>query len=104
MADKPVLWHLQISHYNEKVRWALDYKKIPHVRHAMLPGVHRLKARQVAGVVTSPVMEIDGQGIGESSAILEAIEERWPEPRLIPTDTAERERALGLEKWLDDEV
>jgi hypothetical protein len=24
--DTPVLWHLDISHYNEKVRWALDYK------------------------------------------------------------------------------
>jgi len=21
----PVLWHLKVSHYNEKVRWALDY-------------------------------------------------------------------------------
>jgi hypothetical protein len=20
----PVLWHLKVSHYNEKVRWALD--------------------------------------------------------------------------------
>src|SRR3954447_4884305 len=104
MADKPVLWHLQISHYNEKVRWALDYKKIPHVRRAMMPGIHQLKARQVAGIVTSPVMEIDGQGIGDSSVILQAIEERWPEPQLIPTDAAERERALELEDWFDEEL
>jgi hypothetical protein len=28
----PVLYHIQISHYNEKARWALDYKGIQHGR------------------------------------------------------------------------
>jgi hypothetical protein len=32
--ETPVLWHLEISHYNEKVRWALDYKGVAHVRRA----------------------------------------------------------------------
>ena len=36
----PVLWQLQISHYVEKVRWALDYKRVPHVRRTLLPGLH----------------------------------------------------------------
>ncbi|MEA2497008.1 MAG: glutathione S-transferase [Thermoleophilaceae bacterium] len=104
MTERPVLWHLQISHYNEKVRWALDYKQIPHVRHAMLPGVHQLKAKRVAGIMTSPVMEIDGQGIGDSSAILQAIEERWPEPPLIPQNPLQRRRALTLEDYFDEEL
>ena len=26
LAMPPVLWHLEVSHYNEKARWALDYK------------------------------------------------------------------------------
>ena len=34
----PVLWQLQISHYVEKVRWALDYKRISHVRRTLLRG------------------------------------------------------------------
>ena len=25
-ASKPLLWHIWISHYSEKARWALDYK------------------------------------------------------------------------------
>ena len=33
-AAAPILYHLQVSHYNEKARWALDYKRIPHVRRA----------------------------------------------------------------------
>ena len=101
---RPVLWQLQISHYNEKVRWALDYKKIPHTRRSMMPGVHRLIARRLAGIDTSPVMTINGEGVGDSSAILQAIEERWPNPSLIPTDADERRRALELEDWFDEEL
>ena len=26
--DTPLLWHIPLSHYSEKVRWALDYKGI----------------------------------------------------------------------------
>jgi glutathione S-transferase len=102
--DRPVLWQLQISHYNEKVRWALDYKRIPHTRRSLLPGVHRVVAKRLAGIVTTPVLTIDGTAIGDSSAILQAIEERWPEPPLIPDDPAERSRALAIEDYFDEEL
>ena len=102
--QRPCLWQLQISHYNEKVRWALDYKRIPHTRRSMLPGVHRLMTKRLAGIDTSPVMTIDGEGIGDSSAILQVIEERWPEPQLIPSDASQRERALELEDYFDEEL
>src|SRR6059058_1859108 len=36
----PVLWHFTVSHFNEKARWALDFKRVPHVRRALLPGFH----------------------------------------------------------------
>jgi glutathione S-transferase len=104
MADRPVLWHLQISHYNEKVRWALDYKRIPHTRRSMMPGVHQLIVKRKAGIITSPVLELDGQGIGDSSAILQALEQRWPEPPLIPQNPLQRRRALRLEDWFDEEL
>jgi len=32
---KPILWHIEISHYNEKARWALDHKGIEHERRAL---------------------------------------------------------------------
>jgi glutathione S-transferase len=102
--QRPCLWQLQISHYNEKVRWALDYKHIPHTRRSMLPGVHRLITKRLAGIVTSPVLTIDGESIGDSSAILQAIEERWPEPPLMPADEEQRRRALELEDFFDEEL
>ncbi|HEX4733680.1 MAG TPA: glutathione S-transferase family protein [Thermoleophilaceae bacterium] len=104
MADRPVLWQLQISHYNEKVRWALDYKRIPHTRRSMLPGVHQLILKRKAGTVLSPVLEFEGTALGDSSAILQAIEERWPEPALMPEDPQQRERALELEDYFDEEL
>jgi glutathione S-transferase len=102
--ELPVLWQLELSHYNEKVRWALDYKRIPHTRRSMMPGIHQLMAKRKAGIVTSPVLELDGEGIGDSSAILQAIEERWPEPSLIPEDPSQRERALQLEDYFDEQL
>src|SRR5207245_1904438 len=34
MTGPPVLWHFPISHYNEKARWALDWKGIPRAPRA----------------------------------------------------------------------
>jgi hypothetical protein len=45
----PVLWQLQISHYVEKVRWALDYERIPHIRHSLLPGLRAVKTKPLTG-------------------------------------------------------
>ena len=42
-----VLWHIELSHYNEKVRWALDYKGVAHERRVPMPGFHRLSALAV---------------------------------------------------------
>ncbi len=43
--DVPELLHFRVSHYNEKVRWALDHKRWPHRRRALVPGFHLLRAR-----------------------------------------------------------
>jgi Glutathione S-transferase, N-terminal domain len=36
--DTPLLWHIPLSHYSEKARWALDYKRIAHHRQVLCPG------------------------------------------------------------------
>ena len=101
----PVLWQLQISHYVEKVRWALDYKRVPHVRRTLLPGLHVLKAKRLTGdTSTAPVLTLDGRAIGDSTRIIAAIEERWPQPPLYPEDPAQRRRALKLEQFFDEEL
>jgi glutathione S-transferase len=100
--DTPVLWHLEISHYNEKARWALDYKGVAHVRRAVKPGLQELTARRLRAGRTVPILEMNGRAIGDSTRIIEEIERRWPEPPLYPTDPAERSRALELEDYFDE--
>ena len=101
-SDIPVLWHLKPSHFNEKARWALDYKAIEHRRVNPLPGAHMLLALALTRrVVTLPVVRLDGKAIGDSTRIIAALEEYAPEPPLYPDDPAERERALALEEFFD---
>jgi glutathione S-transferase len=101
----PTLWQLELSHYNEKVRWALDYKRIPHRRRALLPGLHAVKAQKLTGDCrTTPVMTFDGISIGDSTRIIAELEARWPEPPLYPADPAARERALELEDFFDEQL
>jgi glutathione S-transferase len=98
-----ILWHLDISHFNEKVRWALDYKRVPHERRSVFPGMQELRARTLrGGTSTLPVIEIDGARIGDSTRIIEKIEHRWPDPHLYPQDPDERRRALELEDFFDE--
>jgi glutathione S-transferase len=107
MTDRrPTLIQLEISHYSEKVRWALDYKQVPHVRRSPLPGTHiPISFALTRGEsITLPLLRLDGRTISDSTAILAAIEERWPDPPLYPTDAEERRRALELEDFFDEEL
>jgi glutathione S-transferase len=100
----PVLWHLKVSNFNEKARWALDYKRVSHVRRAVVPGVHQKIARKLGGGDTLPVLMLDGEVLGDSTRIIEALEQRHPDPPLYPTDPSERRRALELEDFFDEEL
>src|SRR5919108_2769536 len=99
--ETPVLWHLELSHYNERARWALDYKRVPHVRRAVTPIRHDAVSRLVGGRGTMPVLAIDGRAIGDSTEIIAELERRTPEPPLYPADPAERPPALELEEPFD---
>jgi glutathione S-transferase len=107
MSDSEILlWHLPPSHYSEKVRWALEYKGLSHRRRAPIPGAHMLLSLWLTRGrnYTLPVMELNGQAIGDSTAIIAALEERFPEPSLYPGDPAQRRRALELEDYFDEEL
>jgi glutathione S-transferase len=77
----PVLWQYTFSNYNEKARWALDYKGIPHRRRSLFPaGPRALWFSRGEG--TLPALDLDGRRIVDSTAIIAALEERQPEPAL----------------------
>jgi glutathione S-transferase len=101
-----VLWHIELSHYNEKVRWALDYKGIPHQRRVPMPGLHGARAMMLTRGAQRrlPVLNLEGRRIGDSTAIIAALEDYRPEPPLYPEDPADRARALELEEYFDEQL
>jgi glutathione S-transferase len=102
--DAPLLWHLKVSNYNEKARWALDYKRVPHRRRAVIPGRHPVIAKRLTGGETFPILVLDGEPIGDTTAIIAALERRYPEPPLYPADPAAHRHALALEDFFDEEL
>jgi glutathione S-transferase len=105
-SDKPVLWQIDISHYAEKVRWALDYKEVDHVRRSPLPGTHIPIALFLTrgAQPTIPVLQMDGRAVGDSTAIIAALDAKYPDRPLYPSTPHERERALELEDWFDENL
>jgi maleylacetoacetate isomerase len=84
-----------------RVRIALAMKRVDYERH----DVNLLKREHVSpenlavnpqGLV--PTIEIDGHVLGQSLAIVDYLDARFPEPRLIPTDALAR--ALTLQRAL----
>lgn len=100
-ADIPLLWHIPLSHFNEKVRWALDYKGIAH-RRRVLGANYLVRAWRATGQGRLPILWLDGRAIADSTRIIAALEQRHPEPPLYPRDAVMRQRALALEDDLDE--
>lgn len=100
-----VLYELPISHYCEKVRWALAHKGLPYRRVGLLVGPHMKIAKRLNLPNTgTPILLHNGAPVQGSSAIISYLDELVPEKSLTPADTGEKKEALELESYLDQEV
>ena len=99
----PVLWHFAISHYNEKVRWALDYKKIDHRKKQLLLS-YPIRNYLKTGQLQTPILFHNGKTILDSTAIIAYLEREFPELPLYPKDPEQRKKALELEEFFDEEL
>jgi glutathione S-transferase len=99
--DTPLLWHIPLSHYSEKVRWALDYKGIAHRRRVLGPD-YLIRVWRATRQGQLPVLWIDNRAVADSTRIIAALEKHYPEPALYPRDVAAQQRALALEDDLDE--
>ncbi|MBE0486272.1 glutathione S-transferase family protein [Marinobacter sp.] len=97
------LYQFCISHYCEKVRWALDYKAINYDTVNLLPGQHVKSIKKLTRAESSvPVLDHDGQVIQGSAQILDYLEQAFPERPLTPENPALREQILSWETKLDE--
>jgi glutathione S-transferase len=98
------LLQFRYSHFNEKARWALDWKGIPHRRISVLPGPHVPRIRRLTGRTEVPVVRFGDEIVAGSARIVDELERRFPEPPLYPKDPGQRERALAIQRRFDEEV
>jgi glutathione S-transferase len=105
MTEHDLVLHMfPASHYNEKARWALDWKRLAHRRVAYLPGPHAAQIKRLSGQTATPVLVMDRRAVAGSARIIDALESEFPQRPLFPADPALRERALGVQQRFDAEV
>lgn len=99
------LYQFAISHYCEKIRWALDYKGLHAEIHSLLPGQHINTIRQLTRADSSvPVLDHDGHIVQGSAQILDYLDATFPDRPLTPADADEKAAALAWEKRLDEQA
>ena len=98
------LYQFAFSHYNEKARWALDYKNLPCRRHNLLLGPHAEVVSKISGQRQVPLLVDDGQPIVGSARIVEWLDQKSEDAPLMPNDPALAAQARDWITWLDDEV
>jgi len=96
------LFTFNVSHFSEKVRWALDYEGIPYEERVLLPGPHQLVIRRIASRNHVPVLQHDGRHVQGSGAIIDYISDSLGGAKLTPAEPIRRSKALELESTLDD--
>ncbi len=97
------LWQFRMSMYPEKVRWALDYKSIPHIRHSLLPGPHAAQLMLRFGQKEIPVITHGHVMVKGSAAIIDYIEKLFLQMPLYPANPELRKQALELQHWCDEQ-
>ncbi len=96
------LFHVPLSPFCRKVRLSLAEKKIEVelVEERYWEQDPDFLRRNPAGKV--PVLRMDGRMMAESAPICEYIEERHPDPPLMPKTAEARYEVRRLVNWFDD--
>jgi glutathione S-transferase len=98
------LYQFPISHYCEKVRWALAYKKIPYKTCNLLPGPHAKKIMSIAKTSEVPVIQHNGKTIQCSNTIIDYLDSTFTEHPLTPVDEEIKRQSLEWEQFADTEI
>lgn len=89
------------SAFCEKVRLVLAAKQLDYTVVEVVPGLGQLQLFRLSGQRQVPVLVDGTEVVADSTAIALHLEQRHPEPPLLPADAAQRARVLLLEDWAD---
>ena len=93
------LYAFAISPFVQKVAAILDYKKLPYrplFVHPQRKGEIKFSTKKLV-----PIIDDGGTIVEDSTDIALYLEERYPTPPALPTDSAARKAALTIEDWVD---
>src|SRR3989338_6318144 len=99
-----ILYQFSLSHYVEKARWALEFKKIPYTKKNLVPGPHIFTIKRLAKNTTVPLLVHNGKNIQDSTSIIDYLETVQPTPALNPAGAGTQKEALEWEEYFDQEV
>ena len=101
------LYHFGRSSSSWRVRIVLALKGVPYESVIVDFGVGEQKGDAFRGVNPLgqvPCLEVDGERISQSVAIAELLEERAPEPRLVPVREPERARVRRVVETINSGI
>lgn len=98
-----VFYQIPLSHFCEKVRWALDFKGLPY-RSVCVNPFTRKELGELSGRRQVPVICDGKRVVCDSSEIVQYLEETYPEPALVPQKEPERGQCLEIERIADEEL
>ncbi|TCK18734.1 glutathione S-transferase [Thiogranum longum] len=98
------LYQFPISHYCEKVRWALEYKGLAYTKIDLLPGFHVKTVKKIAAKQEVPVLVHDGRVVQNSSDIITYLDKTFPDRPLTPGSAELEEQALRWEAYVDENI
>ncbi len=98
------LYWMSVSHPSQAARKMLDLKRVEYKVVDVMPLNQRVHLR-LAGFRggTVPAIKLDGKRVQGSREIARALDERWPDPPLFPSDPELRARVEVAERWGDEE-
>lgn len=87
----------------ERVRIAMNLKGLAY-EYVPVAGLPKGEYLRINPQGLMPTLEVDGTFIAQSSAILDYLEERFPEPSLLPSDPLDRARARAFGAHIASEM
>jgi len=105
-APELLLYEHPLSSYAQKVKIALREKDLVFAR--LLPEDFGTGRRDTPFAAASPLGEVpalcvDGEAVFDSTIILAYLEDRWPDPPLLPQAPMDRARARTIEEICDSQ-
>jgi len=98
------LYQFPISHYCEKIRWVLDFKKLDHQLINMIPGLHIKQTKKMGLRSAVPILQHENNFVQGSTKIIDYLDKQFPQKSLTPSDKKLESEVLAWENYIDKDV